>query len=89
MGLKPGRLYWTRRRRHHLSRRVPLDRIPVVTVGSVALTQHAFDPQEGFLLSRINGEWSVRSILKLCPLPEERALEIIGRLLDRRVIELL
>jgi hypothetical protein len=30
----------------------------------------------------------VRSILKLCPMPEEEALMIFVRLLDRKVIEL-
>jgi hypothetical protein len=75
------------RRRQRVGRRVPLERIPVVSVGSMALTQQVFDPQEGFLLSRINGEWDVRSILKLCPLPEDQALEIFARLIDRRVIE--
>lgn len=77
------------RRRQRIGRRVPMDKVPVVAMGSMALTQQAFDPQEGFLLSRINGEWNVRSILKLCPLPEDQALEIVARLLDRRVITLL
>ena len=76
------------RRRQRMGRRVPLERVPVVSIDAKALTQHAFDPQEGFLLSRINGEWSVQSILKLCPIPEEQALEIFARLLERRVIEL-
>lgn len=76
------------RRRARLGKRVPLDRVPVVRMGSMALTRESFDPQEGFVLSRINGEWNVRSILKLCPLPEDQALEIFARLLDRRVIEL-
>ena len=76
------------RRRQRMGRRVPLERIPVVSVGSMALTQQVFDPQEGFLLSRINGEWDVRSILKLCPIPEDQALEIFARLIERRVIEL-
>jgi hypothetical protein len=76
------------RHRQRLGRRVPLERVPVVLMGSMALTQQVFDPQEGFLLSRINGEWNVQSILKLCPIPEDQALEIFARLLDRRVIEL-
>lgn len=77
------------RHRQRIGRRVPLERVPVVLLSSLALTQQAFDPQEGFLLSRINGEWNVQSILKLCPIPEEQALEIFARLLDRRVIELM
>ncbi len=76
------------RHRLRIGRRVPLERVPVVLLSSMALTQQVFDPQEGFLLSRINGEWNVQSILKLCPIPEEQALEIFARLLDRRVIEL-
>ena len=36
------------------------------------LTRENIDPQEGFVLSRVNGQWDVRSILKLCPMSEER-----------------
>ena len=35
-----------------------------------------------------NGQWDVRSLLKLCPMPEEEVLLIFSRLLDRQVIEL-
>jgi hypothetical protein len=52
------------------------------------LTRENFDPQEGFVLSRVNGEWDVRSILKLCPMAEEDALLIFARLLERKVIGL-
>ncbi len=67
---------------------VPLDKVPILMLGSVALSQQQFDPQEGFLLSRINGHWDVRSILKLCPLPEAEALVIFNRLWERKVIDL-
>ena len=40
------------------------------------------------VISRINGDWDVRSILKLCPMKEEDALLIFARLLQRKVIEL-
>jgi hypothetical protein len=76
------------RKRERLARRVPLDRVPALRVGSMALAQERFDPQEGFVLSRINGQWNVQSILKLCPMPEEDALVIFVRLLERNVIEL-
>jgi hypothetical protein len=75
------------RRADKLLKRVPLDRIPTLKMGSVALSQQRFDSHEGFVLSRINGEWDVRSILKLCPMPEDEALGIFLRLLDRKVIE--
>lgn len=76
------------RQRERLARRVPLDKTPLLLKGSVALTQQRFDPQEGFVLSRINGQWNVRSILKVCPMSEEDALLIFARLLDRKVIAL-
>ena len=62
------------RKRERVARQVPLDKVPRLLIGQVALTHEAFDSQEGFVLSRINGQWDVRSILKLCPMPEIDAL---------------
>jgi hypothetical protein len=76
------------RSRDKAVRKVPLDKIPVLAVGLRELTGQNFDPQEGFLLSRINGEWDVQSILKVCPMGEEAALLIFSRLLDRKVIRM-
>lgn len=76
------------RARLRASRTVPLHKIPFLTVDYAELTRQNFDPQEGFVLSRVNGQWDVRSILKLCPIPEEEALLIFARLLERSVIEL-
>ena len=67
---------------------VPLHKVPVLLLGAVTLSQQKFDHQEGFVLSRINGQWDVRSILKLCPMAEDDALMIFSRLLERKVIEL-
>jgi hypothetical protein len=76
------------RRRAKAAQKVPLDKVPVLRVGAMALAQQHFDPQEGFVLSRVNGQWDIRSILKLCPMPEDDTLVIFGRLLDRNVIDL-
>ncbi len=76
------------RNRERAMKRVPLEKIPLLTRDFAALTKENFDPQEGFVLSRVNGQWDVRSILKLCPMAEEDAILIFGRLLDRGVIEL-
>src|SRR5262245_13391036 len=76
------------RDRERALRSVPLDKIPVLAVDMATLTRERFDPQEGFVLSRVNGQWDVRSILKLCPMEEQDALLIFARLLERRVIEL-
>lgn len=77
-----------RRRAKAAKKLIPLDKVPVLMMGSVALSQQQFDPHEGFLLSRINGQWDVRSLLKLCPLPEEEALVIFSRLWERKFIDL-
>jgi hypothetical protein len=76
------------RDRDRAVRSVPLSRVPVLTMDLVSLTRENFDPLEGFVLSRVNGQWDVQSILKLCPMSEEDALLIFARLLDRHVIEL-
>jgi hypothetical protein len=76
------------RRQAKILKRVPLDKVPTLRMGSVALSHERFDSHEGFVLSRINGQWDIRSILKLCPMPEEEALGIFVRLLDRKVIDL-
>lgn len=67
---------------------VPLAKVPVLTMDLASLTRENFDPLEGFVLSRVNGQWDVQSILKLCPIKEEDALLIFARLLERKVIEL-
>ncbi len=69
-------------------RTIPLDKVPILAVDFVTLTREKFDPQEGFVLSRVNGQWDVQSILKLCPMAEEDALMIFARLLERKVISL-
>jgi hypothetical protein len=76
------------RSRERTLRRVPLQKVPVLTRDLAALTRENFDPQEGFVLSRVNGEWDVRSILKLIPIPEDDSILIFARLLDRGVIAL-
>lgn len=74
--------------RERATRTIPLDRVPVVAMGLAALTSERLDPHEGFVLSRVNGTWDVKSILKICPLAEQEALRIFARLLERKVIEL-
>jgi hypothetical protein len=67
---------------------VPQEAVPVLAVELADLTSEKLDPQEGFVLSRVNGEWDVQSILKLCPMGEEATLLIFARLLERGLIRL-
>src|SRR6266480_5651125 len=43
-------------------------------------------PEEGFLLSRINGESDIESILSICPFREADSLRMIKKLLDSGII---
>jgi hypothetical protein len=40
------------------------------------------------VVSRVNGQWDVQSILKLCPMREDETLLIFARLIDRKLIRL-
>jgi hypothetical protein len=76
------------RSREKALKAIPLNKVPVLAMDLITLTKEKFDPHEGFVLSRVNGEWDVQSILKLCPMKEEDALLIFARLLERRAITL-
>jgi hypothetical protein len=76
------------RNREKALKSVPLTKVPYLTMDLVELTKERFDSHEGFVISRVNGQWDVQSILKLCPMAEEDALLIFSRLLDRKVIQL-
>jgi hypothetical protein len=67
---------------------ISLDAVPVVRVPIHELTDLTLDAQEGFVVSRINGEWDVRAIVKLCPMNQEQVMIIFRRLLDDGIIEL-
>jgi len=76
------------RERDRARKSVPLDKVPILKLDMSSLTRETFEPQEAFVLSRINGAWDIQSILKICPMAEDEALLIFARLLDRSVIEL-
>ncbi len=60
--------------------------IPRVLITEDGLTELQLGPQEAFLLSRINGEWDVNSILSICPFKEVDSLRMLKNLLDRSII---
>jgi hypothetical protein len=76
------------RSREKAVRAIDLNKVPHLTMALAELTQQQFDPHEGFVISRVNGQWDVQSILKLCPMGEEEAMLIFARLLDRGLIKL-
>ena len=54
----------------------------------VESTSKQIDPQEGFVLSRINGSWDIQSILSICPFREADCLRMIKKLMERGVIKI-
>jgi hypothetical protein len=52
------------------------------------LSSMNFSPNEGFILSRINGQWDVSSIMKGSPMREIDALLIFHKLLRDQIVEL-
>jgi hypothetical protein len=61
--------------------------VPQLRVSPSELTNQAIDPQEGFVLSRINGSWDIQSILSICPFREADCLRMIKKLMERGIVE--
>ena len=55
-------------------------------VSSSYLTEQQLGPQEGFLLSRINGSWDIQSILSICPFRDADCLLMIKKLMERGIV---
>src|SRR6266576_1241979 len=56
--------------------------MPRILVTTEQLEHERLGPQEGFVLSRINGESDIESILSVCPFREADSLRMIKKLLD-------
>jgi len=62
--------------------------IPKLLISPTSLTNTKMDPQEGFVLSRINGSWDIQSILSICPFRDADCLRMIKDLIDRGIVGL-
>jgi hypothetical protein len=62
--------------------------VPVLSTPLAELSSMSFSPEEGFILSRINGANDLASILKISPLAELDALLVVWRLKSAGHIEL-
>jgi hypothetical protein len=57
-----------------------------ILVAPEQLEHERLGPQEGFVLSRINGESDIESLLAICPFREADSLRMIKKLLDSGII---
>lgn len=60
--------------------------VPRLLASLDQLANERLGPQEGFVLSRINGELDIAGILSVCPFREADSLRMIKTLLDRGII---
>ncbi len=61
---------------------------PTLNMAMEQLTKMELSPEQGFLVSRINGVWDVKSIVKISPFGETVCLKILKKFLDDGVIVL-
>lgn len=71
--------------RHYL----PPKKIPVLRKPLEALMSQDLSPEEGFLVSRVNGSWDLRSIISISPLREVDALRAFKKLRERGILDLI
>jgi hypothetical protein len=63
-------------------------KIPMVKKSLDEITTMNISPNEGFILSRINGTWDIGSLIKISPIREPDAMLIFYRLWKNGIIEL-
>jgi hypothetical protein len=63
--------------------------VPQLAVPVEVLSQYGLEPKEGFIISRIDGSWDVKSILSISPFREAESLRILKRLLDAGLVKFL
>ena len=60
--------------------------VPKLVMMGAGLVAQQLAPTEAFVLSRINDEWDVKSILSICPFREVDSLRMLKTLMDRGII---
>lgn len=63
-----------------------LARIPRIRVSMTELTAMSLGPRAGFILSFVDGAYTVEMILDACAMRCEEALAILGELISRGII---
>ncbi len=67
---------------------LPPARVPFFIVPEASLTRFNLTHEEGFVASRINGEWDIKSIIMLSPLREIEILLVMEKMLKLGLIGL-
>jgi len=67
---------------------IPAGKIPYYLIPEASLTRYNLTHEEGFVASRVNGTWDVKSIVMLSPLREIEILQVLDKLLKLELIAL-
>lgn len=62
-------------------------RVPVLKIAISEVAERSLTPNEGFILSRINGTWDINSIVKISPIREMEVLLAFHKLAQAGIIE--
>ncbi len=65
---------------------VPMTTVLELAIAMERLYKENLSPQEGYIVSRANGNWDIASILKVSPLAERDALRAIQMLMDKGIL---
>jgi hypothetical protein len=60
--------------------------VPRLLASLEQLEHERLGPQEGFIISRINGEWDIASILSVCPFREADCVRMIKKLIENGIV---
>jgi hypothetical protein len=67
---------------------IPAGKIPYFLIPESTLKRYSLTHEEGFVASRINGTWNVKSIVMLSPLRELEILQVLDKLRKMELIDL-
>ena len=62
------------------------NRVPILKIPVSDLTRFSFTPHEGFVISRINGSWDVKAIMKISPIREMEVLLTFRKLVADGIV---
>ena len=65
-----------------------LNAIPSLTIGLDQLASRPLSSKQAFVATRLTGDWSVRSVIQVCPFEEIEALCILESLVRQGLVEL-
>lgn len=72
--------------RKNLYETCPPQMIPMLSTDINDLNEEIFSGKDGYLASRINGDWDIKSLIMISPMGELKSLETLKRLHDEGII---